>query len=246
MGGLVGGWKTHCSQQYYILLQVHHTASPHRERADSYLRQVRHWLGISGSCNPILKKWTIPLICTKTLRSVLRHLCSTIFTVTSKVSTLQLDQTKKYSGRENCIKSKLLFLHFCSCKKPLCRKAKISNYSFNLPMGERWVPFSEPLSQLVLQVFASDTFDCHKPPIALSASDAPVMLTALSKERVHHSASYNAPLSQRAISVFSTEITSDLQLPGATSTLMNWLDVIKPAAKWGLRHDLRNSLELLL
>lgn len=53
----------------------------------------------------------------------------------------------------------------------------------------------------------------------------------------------------RAISPFSaesTEITSDLPLPGATASLMNRRDVITPPAKRELRTNLESSLKLLL
>lgn len=53
-------------------------------------------------------------------------------------------------------------------------------------------------------------------------------------ERVHHSAFYNTPLSEQSPPFCSTpasEVTSDLPLPGATSLLMNRLNVIRLPAK---------------
>jgi len=124
----------------------------------------------------------------------------------------------------------------------------MSNCSLKLPNGEMRATFLLLLLQLVW-AFASDTFGWRHPPVALSTSDAPVMLITPPKQHVHHSASY-MHTAIWAIFTFcsteATEITSDLPLPEATSSLMSKLDVRRPPAKWELRHNHASSIKLLL
>lgn len=103
--------------------------------------------------------------------------------------------------------------------------------------------FSSLISHHVVWVLASDTLSCPNPPCTCHGDYTPRGSVCIIRLSTIHRYRSNLP---PFCSTVASEITSDLPLPGATSLLMNRLNVIRPPAKSELKHNLARSLKLLL
>lgn len=150
-----------------------------------------------------------------------------------------------------CFFMRIFSSYSLTCLKYICF---LTNYYFKLPVEEIWVPFLELLQWLVVWVFADSAFSCHKPscctfnfrcichfdyiPSGVCASFSILQCTMIWTISLFFFHVFNWGKSR---------ITTDLPLPGeGASSLMYGLDVIRPWAKWELRHNLASSLKLLL